>query len=138
MRKIKTLTITLLTFSALMVFNQSATTAQTTAGQAKVSGGHNAAGTMPKVMDELNLTAEQKAKLKPIYEDQAKQLKAVRDDTALSQEDKTAKMKEIRQATQKQVREILTPEQRQQMRELQQKAKAQAAQPAAQPEQKKP
>lgn len=130
MRKINLLTITLLTLSALAVFNSSATMAQT-AEQAKIHGGQSAG--MPKVMDELDLTAEQKSKLKPIYEEQAKQLKAVRDDAALSPEERTAKMKTIRQATQKQVREILTPEQRQKMRELQQKAKANDAQPASQP-----
>jgi Spy/CpxP family protein refolding chaperone len=38
-------------------------------------------------------------------------MKALREDTSLSQEDRRAKMKEIRDAMQAKIKEILTPEQ---------------------------
>src|ERR1700756_5230794 len=46
--------------------------------------------------EKLNLTEDQQAKLKPILEDESKQMKALHDDTSLAPEDKHAKMKDVR------------------------------------------
>src|ERR1700757_5448105 len=45
--------------------------------------------------EKLNLTDDQKAKLKPILQDQMQQMKAVREDSSLSQEQKRPKRKPI-------------------------------------------
>src|ERR1700686_4790785 len=45
--------------------------------------------------EKLNLTDGQKAKLKPILQDQIQQMKTVREDSSLSEEQKRAKMKSI-------------------------------------------
>jgi protein CpxP len=60
---------------------------------------------------ELNLTDDQKSKLKPILEGEGKEMRAVREDTSLSQEQKHDKMKQIHDATHSQINDILTPDQ---------------------------
>jgi hypothetical protein len=45
------------------------------------------------------LEDDQKEKLKPILQDQHKQMKAVRDDTSLTQDQKHEKMKQIHEST---------------------------------------
>ncbi|HKT48049.1 MAG TPA: hypothetical protein VJP87_11045 [Candidatus Acidoferrales bacterium] len=67
---------------------------------------------------ELNLTDEQKTKLKPILTDEAEQLQAIHNDTSLSREQKMAKMKEVRTSHQPQINEILTPEQQRKWAEM--------------------
>ena len=61
--------------------------------------------------EKLNLTDDQKAKLKPILQDQIQQMKAVREDSSLSQEQKRAKMKSIHESSHDQINAVLTPEQ---------------------------
>ena len=60
---------------------------------------------------ELNLTDDQKEKLKPILTSQMEDAKAVRGDTSLTQPQKREKMMEIHQKYAPQVNAILTPEQ---------------------------
>jgi Spy/CpxP family protein refolding chaperone len=76
----------------------------------------------------LNLTDEQKAKLRPILVEQNQQLDALRNDTSMTQEQKVSKANEIREAASPKIRAILTPEQLQKLAELQQKAKQQQKQ----------
>ena len=70
--------------------------------------------------EKLDLTNEQKAKLKPILEDQAQQMKAVHDDTSLSQEQKRAKMKATHESIHDQINAVLTTEQQAKFKQLQQ------------------
>jgi periplasmic protein CpxP/Spy len=72
---------------------------------------------------ELNLTDEQKEKVKPILDEQAKQMHAAQEDTSLTQEQKHDKMKQIHQATHSQINEILTPEQQKKFAELKEQQK---------------
>jgi protein CpxP len=67
---------------------------------------------LQRMSQRLNLTEDQKGKIRPILENEDKQIKAVRDDTSLSQPDRRAKLREIRQATRQQTNQILTPEQK--------------------------
>lgn len=60
---------------------------------------------------DLNLTEDQKTKLKAALDEQQTKMKALREDTSVAQADKRAKAKEIREATQAKIKEILTPEQ---------------------------
>lgn len=67
---------------------------------------------------ELNLTDDQQAKMKPVLADEMKQMKSVRDDTTLTQDQKRDKMKEIHQSTDSQVNDILTPDQQKKYADL--------------------
>jgi Spy/CpxP family protein refolding chaperone len=65
---------------------------------------------------ELDLSTDQQAKMKTIREGYKTKLDAVRNDAALSSEDKRAKMKELMRAQQAEVKEVLTPEQKSKMK----------------------
>ncbi len=67
---------------------------------------------------ELNLTDEQKAKVKPILADEGKQMQAVKEDTSLSQEQRHEKMKQIHETADSQINDILTPDQQKKFTEL--------------------
>ncbi len=70
--------------------------------------------------EKLNLTDDQKAKLKPILQDQMQQMKAVREDSSLSQEQKRAKMKSIHESLHDQINAVLTPEQQAKFKQMRQ------------------
>ena len=59
----------------------------------------------------LNLTDDQKAKVKPILEDTTAQSDALRKDTSLSQQERFAKLRELHEKSMAQIRGFLTPEQ---------------------------
>lgn len=69
--------------------------------------------------EKLNLTDDQKAKIKPILEDQMKQMKAVHEDSSLSAEQKHDKMKSIHDSSHEQINAVLTPEQQAKFKEMQ-------------------
>jgi protein CpxP len=100
--------------------------AQTNAAPQTSQQGHEAIGaTSPEahlqmLSEKLNLTEDQKAKLKPILLDQAQQMKAVRDDTSLTPEQKAAKKKAIHETTHDQINAVLTPEQQEKFKEMKQ------------------
>lgn len=60
---------------------------------------------------ELDLTAEQKAKLKTILQEQKDKLKEIRQDSSLSKVDKATKLREVQNGLAAQLKEVLTPEQ---------------------------
>lgn len=60
---------------------------------------------------QLDLTEDQKVKIKPILEDLQKKISELRKDTSIAPEDRPAKMKEIREGVSAKLKEILTPEQ---------------------------
>lgn len=80
---------------------------------------------LEEMSKQLNLTDDQKAKLKPILQDEGQQMKAVHEDTSLTHEQKKAKMKDIREAHRPQIDQILTPDQQKKWEEMKQKAKEQ-------------
>jgi len=63
----------------------------------------------------LNLSADQKAKLKSLHEGVRQQIEALRNDATLSSDDKRAKIRSLRESTRQQVQAVLTPEQQQLM-----------------------
>ena len=81
-------------------------------------------GQLEWLSKQLNLTDDQKAKLKPILEDQSKQMKATREDTTLTQDQKREKMKQVHESTHSQINDILTPEQQKKFAELKEQQKA--------------
>jgi periplasmic protein CpxP/Spy len=73
---------------------------------------------MPSVDDQikhltqkLNLSDDQQAKLKPILEDQRKQMEAVHNDSSLSREDRFSKMQTLRQSSDTQIKSVLNEDQ---------------------------
>lgn len=59
----------------------------------------------------LNLTDDQKTKIKPILEDTTAQSESIRKDASLSQQQRFAKLRELHEKNMAQVRGFLTPEQ---------------------------
>jgi Spy/CpxP family protein refolding chaperone len=75
---------------------------------------------LARMTKQLHLTDDQQAKIKPILEDQQKQMMALRQDTSMSREDRFAKFREIRKATFEKMNPILTAEQQKQLQQMQQ------------------
>ena len=74
---------------------------------------------LQNLTEKLNLTDDQKAKLKPIVEDQMRQMKAVRQDSSLSEDQRRAKMKSIHESLHDQINAVLTPEQQGKFKQMQ-------------------
>ncbi len=83
------------------------------AGQTQAAPAEGTRGGRP----DLNLTDDQKAQMKKIHEDAKSQIAAVNNDTSLSADQKQAKIQAIHRDTHKQTEALLTPEQRQQMKQ---------------------
>ena len=60
---------------------------------------------------KLKLSDDQQAKLKPILEDQRKQMEAIHNDSSLSREDRFSKMQALRQSSDAQIKSVLNEEQ---------------------------
>lgn len=63
----------------------------------------------------LNLTADQKAKLKAMHEEQKPRREAITNDATLSATDKKQKLRELRKESQEKFLAVLTPEQREKL-----------------------
>jgi protein CpxP len=81
-------------------------------------GRHMGGRQMPSVDDQikhlskkLNLSSDQQAKLKPILEDQRKQMETVHSDSSLSREDRMSKMQDLRKSSDEQIKGVLNPDQ---------------------------
>ena len=81
-------------------------------------GRHMGRHGMPSVDDQikhlnqkLNLSDDQQAKLKPILEDQRKQMEQIRNDSSLSREDRFSKMQDLRQSSDTQIKSVLNEDQ---------------------------
>jgi Spy/CpxP family protein refolding chaperone len=70
---------------------------------------------LKRLSKRLNLTDDQKEKLRPILQDEEKQMKAIDDDTSLTQQQKHRKTRDARMASRTQMENILTDEQKQKL-----------------------
>lgn len=89
----------------------------------------------------LNLTDEQKAKLRPIIADENQQMEAVRNDNSMSQAQKIDKANQIRAQASPKIKAVLTPEQLQKLAQMQQdrvRQQQQESQPATPPSNSQP
>jgi len=66
---------------------------------------------LDRMSQQLNLTDDQKAQIKPILEDQDKQLQTLRQDTSIAPEDRRAQFQQVRDNTLKKIRPILNADQ---------------------------
>ncbi len=107
-----------------MAQENSAAPATTTTEQAPAQGqrGHmrhaDPAKRLEWMSKKLNLTEDQKTKLQPIFNDEFQQMKAVREDTSLTRDQKRDKMKQIHETFHPQVMAVLTPDQQQKLEQM--------------------
>jgi protein CpxP len=89
----------------------------------------------------LNLTDDQKSKLRPIIADENQQMEALRNDTSMTQAQKVDKANQIRAQASPKIKAVLTPEQLQKLAQLQQdraRQQQQESQPATPPSNSQP
>ena len=77
-----------------------------------------------KLLQALNLTDEQKAKVAPILAKAKSDAKAIRADQSLSKKQRRAQLEAIRTNTEQQLQTVLTPEQFQKFQQLRAERKA--------------
>ncbi len=80
-------------------------------------------------VNELNLTDDQKSKVQVIFDDAKVQRSTIMSDTSLSQDDKKTKMMSLHKDTKAKVMEVLTPEQRTELKAKMEAAKAKSKNP---------
>ena len=86
---------------------------------------------LQSAVESLNLTDDQKSKVKDIFADAKAKRQTVWSDSSLTDDQKKAKMKELHAGTMAKLNEVLTPEQQAQLKTKMEAAKA--AKPTAQP-----
>lgn len=77
--------------------------------------GMNAEARLDRMAKFLNLTDDQKAKLKPLMEQHGQEARAIFQDQALTREQKREKFSALRKAQHEAVSAVLTPEQKEKM-----------------------
>jgi periplasmic protein CpxP/Spy len=113
----------LVLLAAGLTFAQTSQESQAPTPDKHVGMHHNAESAdqhLQMLSEKLNLTDDQKAKLRPILQDQMQQMKAVREDSSLSQEEKRSKMKSIHESLHDQINAVLTPEQQAKFKQMRQ------------------
>ena len=93
---------------------------------------HNPHRQTMRLAKQLTLTPDQTSKLEPILASRDQQIAALRSNTALAPADLHKQMRAIVQSTRQQMSSILTPDQMQQLKSIQQshRAKGQSTAPA--------
>lgn len=112
------LTLLVVLATGLFLAGQTNTAPQTSPHGHEAMGAISPEAHLQMLSEKLNLTEDQKAKLKPVFEDQAQQLKAVHEDAALTPEQKAAKKKAIHEKMHDQINAVLTPEQQEKFKEM--------------------
>lgn len=84
--------------------------------QCRRAGGHMG------VVKALNLTEDQKTRLKSIREDVKTKITGIREDKSLSPQDKKSRIMEIRKDAREQMKQVLTPDQQKKLAELRKNA----------------
>ncbi len=75
------------------------------------------------MVDQLSLSADQKAKIDPILDDDAKQVRAFRQDSALAGDERKAKTAKVRHETDAKIKPILTEDQLRKLEQLREERK---------------
>ena len=113
----------LVLLAASLTFAQTSQESQAPAPENHAGMHHNGESVdqhLQMLSEKLNLTDDQKAKLKPILQDQMQQMKAVHEDSSLSREQKRDKLKSIHQSLSDQINAVLTPEQQTKFKQMRQ------------------
>ena len=118
MKKLQVIFTAMVLSLSLAAFGQSSPDTQGNQGEHQGRGhgqGMNADEQLQRMSRTLNLTDDQKAKIKPILEEQSNKMHELMQDTSLSQQDKRSKFQEIHQNTMSQIKPILTSDQQQKL-----------------------
>jgi protein CpxP len=94
---------------------------------------HNPQREAARLSQQLNLSADQTAKLEPILADRDQKLSALESDTTLTPQQVKQQRRAIQKDTQQQLSTVLTPDQLQQMRALHHHAAPSQAEPLPTP-----
>lgn len=97
---------------------QSPTPAPSAAPSASATEHHEHGGRGERLFKELNLTDDQKEKIKPIMKDRRDKMQALKEDSSITQDQKKEKAKEIMHSTNEQIKAILTPDQQKKFEQL--------------------
>lgn len=81
-------------------------------------GAQKRKGPFRRILTELDLTPEQKAKIQPIIKETNAEMKKIREDAALSQQEKRAKTRDLQQATRPKIEAHLTDAQKAKLAEI--------------------
>ena len=76
-----------------------------------------------KMMQDLNLTADQKTQMKALHQEMQQQRNAIKNDSSLSADQKKEKMKELHKAQSEKMKTILTPDQQAKMKAFREQRK---------------
>lgn len=87
-------------------------------GKATKLGEGKRQGKMAQLLQQLNLTPDQKKQIVSIEENTKKQATTIRQNASLSAADKKTQEKELGKTTRKQIVAVLTPEQKKQLKQL--------------------
>lgn len=79
---------------------------------------------LQQVSTELNLTDDQKTQIKPILQNEFQQLKSVKDDASLSEDQKKSKAQEIHASAKSQISAVLTPDQQKKLAKMREEGEA--------------
>ena len=91
---------------------------QTKSGQAKHQEMMTPEAMVDHLSTQLNLTEDQRAKIKPIAEDVYKRMDQVRQDSSISEQERREKMKQIHENALSQAKTILNPDQQNKLDEM--------------------
>jgi len=75
-------------------------------------------GRLRHMSKQLNLTDDQKEKIKPVLQQEADQMKAIQSDSSLTPQQKRKKAHAIRRQFQPQIQALLTPEQKEKLQDM--------------------
>lgn len=70
------------------------------------------------MMEQLNLTADQKSQMKTLHQDMKQQREGIMNDQSLTADQKKEKMKDLRKSQSEKMNTILTPDQQSKMKEI--------------------
>src|SRR2546426_4433795 len=112
MSKFRMLLVALL-LAGFGAFAQDSSQPATTTAGPKHLRGDQAEHKLKRLSKKLNLTDDQKEKIRPILQDEEKQLKSLENDGTLTAQQKHRKARDIRMSSKSQMADILTPEQKQ-------------------------
>jgi Spy/CpxP family protein refolding chaperone len=107
---------------ALAVGSAAAQASNSTMSQDNSAQPRQATDRMEHISNQLNLTSDQKDKLRPVLDQEQKEMMDLHHDPNLTEDQKRAKEREIHQKYKSQIEGVLTPEQRTKYRQEREKA----------------
>jgi len=125
----KMLWVSFLTTGLFFLVNTNTAPASATVPQDSQQGGQQGMGhrrgmptpdeRLQMLTKQLNLTADEQAKIKPILVDEQKKMEDLRNDSSLSRQDRFQKMQQIRQDSSAQIRSNLNSDQQKKYDDMQ-------------------